>query len=335
MVPHCQPLLPVPAGPGRATLGPMQGAHVGIIGVGHVGMAAAAALFHAQTVDRLTLVDLDRRRAEGEAMDLMHGQALVGPCTVAAGTAEDLADASVVVVTAGVGQQQGETRLDLLARNVEVFRSVVADLDRHAPDAVVIVATNPVDVMTWATRVLSSRPPAAVVGTGTVLDSARLRALLGRRYRVDPRSVHGYVLGEHGDSAMVPWSIVSIGGSLVRDAAVLGVGWDVAAARDLEEEVRRAAYEIIDRKGWTNWAIGSVIRELVSMVLRDEGTVVPVSVPLDDVDGLDAPSLSLPARLGRTGIDRIAVPPMADDERAALQRSAAALREAVEGLDLQ
>jgi L-lactate dehydrogenase len=312
---------------------PVDGAHIGIVGVGHVGMAAAAALFHAQVVTRLTLVDLDHRRAEGEAMDLMHGQALVGPCTVEAGTAEDLADAAVVVVTAGVSQQPGETRLDLLGRNVEVFRGIVADLDRWAPEAVVIVATNPVDVMTWAARRLSSRPPSRVVGTGTVLDSARLRALLGRRYGVDPQSVHGYVLGEHGDTEFVPWSLVSIGGTSIHRSEVLGVPWDDRTAASIEHEVRRAAYEIIDRKGWTNWAIGSVIRELVAIVLRDERSIVPVSVP-GEAAGLDAPSLSVPARLGRSGIDAVIVPPLNEAEHTALRASGAALQGVVADLDL-
>ncbi len=312
----------------------LDGGHVGIVGVGHVGMAAAAALFHAQSVTRLTLVDVDRRRAEGEAMDLMQGQALVGPCTVVAGGDEDLADASVVVLTAGVGQRPGETRLDLLARNIDVFRAVVDGLDRWAPQAVVIVATNPVDVMTWAVRGLSNRRAELVVGTGTVLDSARLRDLLGRRYGVDPRSVHGYVLGEHGDSEFVPWSIASVGGARLVDREVLGVAWDAADAAAMEDEVRHAAYAIIERKGWTNWAIGSVIRELVAIVLRDECSVVPVSVPPGGAYGLDGPSLSLPARLGRTGIDGIVTPQLTDAELAALRASSDTLAEAVDGLDL-
>ncbi len=311
----------------------MQGAHVGIVGVGHVGMAAAAALFHAQVVSRLTLVDDDHRRAEGEAMDLMHGQALIGPCAVEAGGFADLADAGVVVIAAGVGQRPGESRLDLLGRNVDVFRSVVAELDRSAPGAVLIVATNPVDVMTWVARELSSRPASGVVGTGTVLDSARLRALLGRRYGVDPQSVHGYVLGEHGDTEFVPWSLVSIGGTCIQEVEVLGVPWDRHAALAIEHEVRRAAYEIIDRKGWTSWAIGSVIRELVAMVLRDECTVVPVSVP-GALVGIEAPSLSLPARLGRTGVDGVILPPLNDAEHTALRASGAALQQAVADLAL-
>jgi L-lactate dehydrogenase len=303
----------------------MDGTHVGIVGAGHVGMAAAAALFHATLVSRLTLVDADRRRAEGEAMDLMHGQALVGPCDVRAGGPDALAGAQVVVVCAGVGQRPGETRIDLLGRNVDVFRTIAADLDRHAPDAVVLVATNPVDLMARAFAALSDRPRRHVVGTGTTLDSARLRALLGRHYSVDPQSVHAYVLGEHGDTELVPWSLASVGGTGIRGRRVLGVDWDDAAMADLAEQVRRAAYEIIDRKGWTNWAIGSVIRELVAAVLRDERTVVPVTVPPAGEYGIEGPWLSLPARLGRDGVDGVIAPPLEPDEVAALEASAAAL----------
>lgn len=330
---RCQP---VPAGgPAICDARGMQGAagHVGIVGVGHVGMASASALFHAATVSRLTLVDVDDRRAEGEAMDLMHGQALVGPCDVRSGGMDALAGASVVVVCAGVSQQPGETRIDLLDRNVDVFRTVSGELDRHAPDAVVLIATNPVDVMSRVFASLSARPTELVIGTGTTLDSARLRALLGRRYRVDPQSVHGYVLGEHGDTELVPWSLVSIGGTRIRDRTVLGVAWDEAAMGELAEQVRTAAYEIIARKGWTDWAIGSVIRELVAAVLRDERTITPVTVPMTGEYGIEGPWLSLPARIGRSGVAGVIAPPLEPAEQQAFERSATALEAVHRALD--
>ncbi|MGK2928187.1 MAG: L-lactate dehydrogenase [Acidimicrobiales bacterium] len=308
--------------------------HVGIVGVGHVGMAAASALFHASLVSRLTLVDLDERRAEGEAMDLMHGQSLVGPCTVRSGSAKELVGAGVVVVAAGVSQRPGETRLDLLTRNVDVFRTVVADLDRYAGEAVVVVATNPVDVMARVVHALSDRPIERVIGTGTMLDSARLRALLGRHYEVDPQSVHAYVLGEHGDTEFVPWSIASIGGTVLRDRTVLGRAWDPVLAESIETQVRTAAYEIIARKGWTNWAIGSVIRELVAAILRDERTIAPVSVPLTGEYGITGPWLSLPARIGAGGVDAIVAPPLEPGEQAALEASATTLARVGDALDL-
>lgn len=312
----------------------MRSPSVGIVGTGQVGMASAAALFHSRVVSRITLVDLDHRRAEGEAMDLMHGQALVGPTIVRAGTYEDLAGTSVVVVSAGVAQRPGETRLDLLARNVAVFAQIVEQLDRHVPDAVVLIATNPVDVLTLAFQELSSRPARHVIGTGTVLDTARLRALLGDWYGVDPQSVHAYVLGEHGDSEFVPWSIATIGGTPLVGTEVLGRRWDAAAMADLVTAVRRAAYEIIERKGYTNWAIGAVIGQLVGMVLRDERSVVPVSVRLSGEFGLAGPCLSLPARLGGDGIDGLVLPPLTDHEVAELRHSAGTLAALAGALDL-
>jgi L-lactate dehydrogenase len=312
----------------------MVAASVGIVGTGQVGMASAAALFHSQVVSRITLIDLDARRAEGEAMDLMHGQALVGACTVRSGGYADLAGTSVVIISAGVAQRPGETRIDLLARNVEVFRQIVADLDRYVPDAVVLVATNPVDVLTYAFQELSGRPRHKVIGTGTVLDSARLRALLGQRYGVDPQSVHAYVLGEHGDTEFVPWSIATIGGSPIEGSELLGVAWDPQVMAGIAEQVRRAAYEIIDRKGYTNWAIGAVIQELVATVLRDERAVVPVGVRLDGEYGLHGPCLSIPARLGAGGVDGTLPPPLADHEFAELRHSAEVLGDLVAALEL-
>jgi L-lactate dehydrogenase len=306
--------------------GAVQGTHVGMVGAGHVGMAAAAALFHTSVVSRLTLVDVDGRRAEGEAMDLMHGQALVGPCDVRSGPWDALTGAAVVVVSAGVGQRPGESRLDLLSRNVGVFEEVAAELDRHAPEAVVVVATNPVDVMTRVLDFLSVRPRAKILGTGTMLDSARLRAVLGRHYGIDPQSVHAYVLGEHGDTEFVPWSLVRIGGTAIRDRRnLLGTDWDEAAMVSLEAEVRRAAQDIISRKGWTNWAIGSVIRALVAAIVRDERTVVPVSVPVDGHYGLEGAWLSLPARIGRRGVEGVVTPELEPAERDALEVSASRL----------
>ncbi len=291
-------------------------------------MAAAAALFHGRQVEAITLVDRDGERAEGEAMDLMHGQALVGRCTVSGGNYEDLRGARVVVVTAGVGQRPGESRLELLGRNVGVMSEIMAELDRVVPDAVILIATNPVDVLTRVCQELSTRSETRVIGTGTSLDSARLRALLGRRYRVSPQSVHAYVLGEHGDSEFVAWSLASIGGEPLVDNDVLGVPWEDAATAKIEEEVRNAAAHIIERKGHTNWAIGAVINHLVEAIVRDEHVVVPVSVNPRGGYGIDDVCLSLPVRLGAGGVDHILTPRLTAPELASFLGSAEALRRA-------
>ncbi len=312
-------------------------ARIGIVGTGHVGMAAAAALFQSQHVSEIVLVDLDERSAQGEAMDLMHGQALVGPCVVRAAGYDQLAGADVVIVTAGVSQKDGESRLALLERNVAVFDGIVAELDRHAPEAIVVVATNPVDIMTAVFHRASQRPATHVIGTGTVLDSARLRALLGDHYGVDPQSVHAYVLGEHGDSEFVAWSLAAIGGTPLVGNEILGVPWDQPAMEALAHRVARAAYEIIERKGYTNWAIGAVIDSLVTTIVRDERAVVPVSVPIAglvrseaaDLGDLPSVCLSLPTRVGRDGAMGILAPPLSDTEIQALRNSADTLAQSL------
>ncbi len=305
---------------------------IGIVGVGQVGMAAAYSLFQRRLGSELILVDLDRDRAEGEAMDLLHGQALVGRVAVRAGDLDDLEGADLVVITAGVAQRQGESRLDLLQRNVDVMATIVAGLDRACPEAVVLVATNPVDVLTHAVQELSDRPTERVIGTGTALDSARLRSLVGERYDVDPQSVHGLVLGEHGDSEVVAWSTVSVNATPVVGREVLGVAWDPAAAREISGQVCHAAAEIIERKGYTNLAIGVVITSLADAVLNDRRAVHPVTVRARGQYGLADVCLSLPARLDRTGVRGIVEPELAPDELEALRRSAEVLADAAGSL---
>lgn len=305
---------------------------VGIVGTGNVGVAAAYALFLRRLASDIVLIDKDVRRAEGEAMDLMHGQSLVGRATVRAGTYEDLAEAQVVLISAGVGQKPGETRLDLLNRNADVFREIAEQLDRHAPGAILIIATNPVDILTWVMQELSSRPDTRVIGTGTMLDTARFRALLGQHYGVDPRSVHAYILGEHGDSEVPLWSSASIGGQPILDRTVLGRSWNTAEMDALFDRVRRAAYAIIDRKGYTNLAIGVVLAQLVDAILGDQKSVLPVSVRLDGEYGIGNVCLSIPCIVGIEGVEGRVLPGVDARELSGLMHSAEVLRERMVGI---
>lgn len=318
----------------ESAVSPVQRRKVGLVGVGHVGVAAAYALFVRRTAAEIVLVDQDRRRAEGEAMDLMHAQALVGRATVRAGSYEDLADAQVVLIAAGVGQRPGETRLDLLNRNAAVFREIARELDRHAPEAILIVATNPVDVLTYALQELTRRPPGRVLGTGTLLDTARFRALLGEHYGVDPRSVHAYILGEHGDSEVPVWSNAAIGGLPLRENSVQGKPFDRAAMDALFQRVRGAAYAIIERKGYTSTAIGVVLAHLVEAVLRDQRSVLPVSVRLSGEYGIDGVCLSIPCVVGSEGVEGRVLPDLDEEEIRGLQHSAAVLRQSLAGIHL-
>lgn len=308
---------------------------VGIVGTGNVGAAAAYAIFNQSLASEIVLVDKDQRRAEGEAMDLMHGQILISRMNVQAGAYSDLADAQVIVISAGAGQTSpDETRLDLLQRNADIFREVIGELDAHAPGAILLVATNPVDVLTYITQQLSTRPAHRVIGTGTLLDTARFRALLGRHYGVDPRSVHAYILGEHGDSEVPIWSNATIAGQPILDSTVLGQPFDRRVMQGLFEQARDAAYEIIDRKGHTDTAIGVVIARLVRTILSDQRSVLPVSTRSDGAYGLDDVCLSIPCVVGIEGVEDHVTPALSDEELAGLRASAETLKQSREGLQI-
>jgi L-lactate dehydrogenase len=302
---------------------------VGVIGTGNVGVAAAYALFMQQTASDLILLDKDQRRAEGEALDLMHGQTFAGPTRVRVGDYADLSEAQVIVMAAGVGQRPGETRLDLMERNVAVFRAILTELDRHAPTALLVIATNPVDVLTYVAQELSTRPPQRILGTGTMLDTARFRSLLGEHYGVDPRSVHAYILGEHGDTEFPVWSDARIGGLRLVGNTINGRPYDRPALDAIFERTRRSAYDIIERKGYTNLAIGLVIARLVQTILDGQHSVLPVSVRLQGEYGISGVCLSLPAIVSENGLETSILPELDDAELAAMHHSANVLRERI------
>ncbi len=308
---------------------------IGIVGVGNVGRAAAYALFNQRLASRIILVDRDHGRAEGEAMDLMHGQILVGSTRVEAGSYSDLADAQVIVIAAGASQQSpDESRLELLERNAAIFEQIVAELDEHAPRSLLVVATNPVDVLTYTTQNLSTRPSKLVIGTGTLLDTARFRALLGAHYDVDPRSVHAYILGEHGDSEVPIWSNATIGGQLIQKHEVLGRAFDEDAMQQLFERARDAAYQIIAKKGHTDSAIGVVIARIIRAVLGDEKAVLPISTRTNGRYDLADVCLSMPCVVARNGVEAQIMPELSEKERAGLQQSARVLRQSLDALGM-
>lgn len=308
---------------------------VAIVGTGNVGSAAAYALFNQRIASEIILVDLDRERAEGEAMDLMHGQILVGNVSVRAGGYEDLKDTQVIVITAGVGQKSpSESRLELLNRNAAVFKNIMEELDTHAPGAILIVATNPVDILTYVSQKLSRRPAQRVIGTGTLLDTARFRSLLGRYYDVDPQSVHAYILGEHGDSEVPVWSQANIGGKPIKDDTVLNKKFNSEKLEQLFNEAKNAAYEIIGRKGFTNSAIGVVIARIVQAVLEDEKSVIPVSVAWQGEYGIENVCMSLPCVVGMDGVRSTVVPRLSGEEIEGLEASARVLKESIKEMNL-
>lgn len=296
--------------------------HVGIVGTGWVGASVAISTLHSGIADELLLNDRRGEVAEGEALDLAHGASFYPPTAVRTATLEQMRDCDAVVVTAGRGGRAGESRLDLLRDNATVIRDIGRAL--AGCRGVIVVVTNPVDLLTQAMTDASGLPPARVVGTGTMLDSARLRQTLARVLHVDSHSVHAQVIGEHGDSEVVLWSSATAGGVRVRDWP----NWNREDEPLIAQEVRRAAYEIIRRKGATNHAIGLVTADLLRCMLRDERRILTVSRVQQGIDGLADVALSLPAIVCAEGAATVLHPQLDEEEAAALRRSAEVLRQA-------
>ena len=309
---------------------------IGIVGCGMVGASSAYALVMRGVGREIVLVDLNRARAEAEANDLYHAVPFANPLTIRAGDYPELAGASVVVIAGGVAQKPGETRLQLLKRNAEVFRQIVPSILRHAPEAVLLVVSNPVDIMTHISAQFAAEfgvPHTRVIGSGTTLDTARFRALLGRHFDVDPQHVHAYVLGEHGDSEVLSWSQATIAGlDLNEFAKVHGKPLTEAHRKEIDENVRRAAYQIIAGKGATYYGIGSAVARIVEVLLHDQRAILTVCARIDGVRDCDGVTLALPHLVGGQGA--LATIPLSLDtsEDEALRRSACVLREAIASL---
>ena len=305
-----------------------------IVGSGRVGASIAFASLISGVATSIVLVDRDAERAEGEAMDLVHGLPYVPPATVEAATIAACADADVVILTAGAARQPGDTRLDLARRNLALIRELVPSVTATGFGGVFVVVSNPVDLATLAVQRLSGFPASRVIGTGTALDTARLRALLGRHFDIDARNVHAYVIGEHGESEVPAWSLARIASlPLGEFARAVSREWSVKVRDSIADQVLKAGAEVIRRKGATNYAIAMATTKVAASILRDARTVLTVSTVLDGEQGESAVALSLPCIVGRAG--RITTIPLslASDEAAALARSADLLRRAYDEAD--
>jgi L-lactate dehydrogenase len=300
-----------------------------VVGCGHVGATSAYALMLGGLAREIVLLDADARRAEGEAMDLQQAAALARPVNVRAGDWRDAARSAIVVVAAGANGRPGESRLDLLGRNVVVIRDVMERLAREGFGGIVLMTTNPVDVLAQLAQEFSGLPVERVMGSGTVLDSARLRTMLGESLGVEPRSIHAHVIGEHGDSEIAAWSSARVAGAGLREFCE-GEGRECPDFAGLLARVRRAAPEIIERKGYTSYAIASCVARICEAVLRDEHSVLPVSTLLTGQYGISGVYLSLPCVVGRRGVERVIEIPLDDAERAGLRASADLLRRTVD-----
>ena len=310
---------------------------VGIIGTGLVGATTAYALVMRGIGREIVLVDLNKERAQAEADDLLHAVPFASPLQVTAGDYADLKGAKVVVIAAGVGQRPGETRIQLLARNAQVFHSVVPAVLKYAPEALLLVASNPVDVMTHLTARYAAElgvPSSRVIGSGTTLDTARFRSLLGQELGVDPYHVHAYVLGEHGDSEVIPWSPVVVGVIPLNEFCQQ---WDICMDEEkrqrIDTQVRKAAYHIIEGKGATYYGVGSAIAKIIEVVLGNQRSILTVCTPQQEIAGVEDVTLSLPHLLGGEGvINRLQVP-LEDEEFAKLRHSAEVIKSAIDSLE--
>ena len=301
---------------------------VAIIGTGWVGSSVAISTLHLGVADELLLSDVREAVAEGEAMDLAHGASFYPPALVRTAAIEDMVDADVIVIAAGRGGRPGESRLDLLRENAVLIGDIGKRLTRAR--GTVVVVSNPVDVLTQRMTEVSGLPAARVIGTGTMLDTARLKQIIGHVIHVDPHSIHAHVVGEHGESEVVLWTAARVGGVPLRT----WVGWDQQRETAVADEVRRAAYEIIRRKGATNHAIGLVTADLLRCILRDERRVLTVSRKQEGALGLTDVALSLPTVVGTLGAAEVLEPEISADERQRLHHSADVLRKAAVGASL-
>lgn len=307
-----------------------------IIGVGQVGMACAYSILIQNCFDELILQDISQEKVEGEVMDLMHGMPFISPTNLKAGTvANEGRDADIVIITAGASQKPGETRLDLVGRNVTIFKKLLEDVVKYCPNAILLIVTNPVDIMTYVTLKITGFASSRVLGSGTVLDTARFRSLLAQKLDIDPRSVHAYIIGEHGDSEVPVWSTVNVAGM-----KLLKNDWENLSASQREElnsifaRVKNAAYEIIKRKGYTSYAIGLAVTDIVKAILRSQERILTISTLMRGLYGIDNICLSVPTVINQKGALKTVNLSLSQTEEQQLQNSAKVLQDVFEQLNL-
>lgn len=302
---------------------------VAIIGCGFVGSASAFALMESGLFTEMILVDVNRSKAEGEALDISHGLPFARPMQIYAGDYDDIADAAIVILAAGASQKPGETRLDLVRKNTAIFRTILPELTKRSFGGILLVVANPVDILTLVAARLSGLPENRVFGTGTVLDSARLKYLLGEHLGVDPRSVHAFIIGEHGDSEIAVWSSAHVSGVPLRSFCEMrGHGNHKAEMEKIAADVRNSAYTIIEKKQATYYGIAISVRRVCEAIIRDEKSVLPVSTVQHGAFGIEGVSISMPAIVGKDGVETLVPIQVDEEEAAALRASAATLQQA-------
>ena len=308
---------------------------VAVIGCGFVGATSAFSLIQTGLFSEMVLIDANHQKAEGEAMDLSHGSAYLTPMNIYAGGYDDIVDAGLIVITAGANQKPNETRLDLVKKNVAIFKSIIPEIKNRNCEGILMIVSNPVDILTYVTLKLSGFPAHRVIGSGTVLDTARLKYVLGRHLQVDPRDVHAYIIGEHGDSELAVWSGAQVAGIHINHFCELRGHFNHQEAMErLAQQVRDSAYEIIERKGATYYGVAVAFKRIATAIVKNEHAVLPISSLMQGEFGLNDICLSIPTVVGSQGVEKVVDIYLNNEENEKLQESAKALKEVLNGLDL-
>ncbi|MBM6744709.1 L-lactate dehydrogenase [Drancourtella massiliensis] len=302
-----------------------------IIGCGFVGASSAFSLVHKGLFSELVLIDANHAKAEGEAMDLSHGRPFTSPMKIYAGSYDDISDCSLIIITAGANQKPGETRLDLVHKNVAIFKSIIPEITKRNFEGILLIVANPVDILTYAALKISGYPKERVLGSGTVLDSARFRYLLSEHLNVDSRSVHAYIIGEHGDSELAVWSSANVSGIGINDFCELRGHYEHDEAMDrIYRTVRDSAYEIIERKGATYYGVAMAVNRIAESIIRNEHSVLPVSSLMEGEYGLTDLCISVPTIVSAKGAEQVLEIPLSQEEKEKLQKSAAELKKVLD-----
>lgn len=308
---------------------------VGIVGCGFVGSTIAYTLMESGMFTEMALVDANESKARGEAMDLNHCLPFLSPMQIYQSTYTGLENASIIIIAAGVNQKEGETRIDLLHRNVKIFRDIISRITEVNRECILLVVTNPVDILTYVTLQLSGFSPSRVIGSGTVLDTARLKYLVGSKLKVDSRNVHSFIIGEHGDSELAVWSSANVSGIDINDyCPICDNCSNMTELYGLFDYVKNSAYEIIKNKGATYYAIAQATKRIVTSIVNDESSILPVSTLVSGHYGINHICMSVPAVIGKNGVEHVLDIPLNDDEKRNLENSARTLEDLVKSLDL-
>ncbi len=311
---------------------------IGIVGSGLVGSTAAFSTMMRNAANEIVLIDKNYNRAKAEADDIRHASPFVHPVNIYAGMYDDLAGAKVVVITAGVSQKPGQTRLDLIKTNASILKDIIGNVLKQTPDTILLIATNPVDPMTHLAARYAEEygvPSSKVIGTGTALDTARFKSLLGVKMGVDPQNVHGYVIGEHGDSEVLTWSIIDIGGlPLDEFAQIRKIQFDESEKDAIDRSVRYAAYNIIEGKGSTYYGIGGAIASILKIIQNNQRAFITICTPVKEIPGVQNTTISLPHLLGSQGVISALPFGLDEQETKALGRSAEIIRDQIDRIDV-